>query len=201
MADERPQDDKPLAPIEYRSAELAGVNFAQRIIEIVAAPYEQEAIVEYRGRLWRETFERGSFDGIEKRPNRVRVNRDHDKMRTVGKAVAFHPSRQEGLITELRIAKTPLGDETLALADEDVLSASVEFAARMRDQVFDKVEGTRRIRRAFLDVVSMVPDPAYNGARVLSVRDDVLSPDAGLPMLADTPALDELAAWMAARRR
>lgn len=193
--------DEPLkAPIEYRSAEVAGVNFAQRIIELVAVPYEQEALVEWRGDLWRETFDRGSFDGIEKRPNRVRANRDHDKTRTVGKAVAFHPSRQEGLITELRIAKTPLGDETLALADEDVLSASIEFAARMRDQLIDKHNRTRRIRRAFLDGIAMVPDPAYDGAQVLSVRGAVGSPDANFPKLAETPALDELQTWLASRR-
>lgn len=194
--------DEPVkAPIEFRAAEVAGVNYAQRIIELVSVPYGQEATVEWRGDLWTETFERGSFDGIEKRPNRVRVNRDHDKTRTVGKAIAFHPSRQEGLVTELRIAKTPLGDETLALADEDVLSASVEFAARMRDQVLDKRAMTRRILRAFLSAIAMVPDPAYNGAQVLSVRHDALSPDAGLPGLVETPVLDELAAWLATRRR
>jgi HK97 family phage prohead protease len=188
------------APIEFRSAEVAGVNFAQRIIELVAVPYEQEAIVEWRGELWHETFARGSFDGIQTRPNRVRVNRDHDKTRTIGKAVAFHPSRDEGLVTELKIADTPLGTETLTLANDDVLSASIEFAARMRDQILDKTRNTRRIVRAYLDAVAMVPDPAYNGAKVLSVRDDVLSPDADLPRLAETPALDELVAWMAARR-
>lgn len=194
-------DESVNPPIEFRSAEIAGVNFAQRIIELVAVPYEQEAIVEWRNDLWHETFERGSFDGIEKRPNRVRANRDHDKTRTVGKAVAFHPSRDEGLVTELRIAKTVLGDETLALADEDVLSASVEFAARMRDQIIDKRNMTRRIRRAFLDMIALVPDPAYAGAQVLSVRHDASSPDAASPRLADTPVLDELTAWMASRHR
>lgn len=194
-------DENMKAPIEYRTAEVAGVNFAQRLIELVAVPYEQVATVEWRGDLWQETFERGAFDGLEKRPNRVRVNRDHDKTRTVGKAVAFHPSRQEGLVAELRIAKTPLGDETLALADEDVLSASVEFAARMSDQLLDKRSMTRRIRRAFVAGLAMVPDPAYDGAQVLSVRGAVGSPDAALPKLPETPALDELQSWLAAHRR
>ena len=193
-------DEQVKAPVEYRSAEIAGVNFAQRIIEIVAVPYGEEATVEYRGQLWTETFDPGSFDGIEKRPNRVRVNRDHDKRRAVGKAVAFHPSRTEGLVSELRISKTPLGDETLALADDDVLSASIEFAARMRDQVLDKRVMTRRIRRAFLSMIAMVPDPAYTGAQVLSVRSADPAPDSQ-ERLADTPALDELTAWMAAHRR
>lgn len=194
--------DEPIkGPIEFRSAQVAGVNFAQRIIEIVAVPYEQEAIVEWRGELWKETFARGSFDGIEKRPNRVRVNRDHDKTRTIGKAVVFHPSRDEGLVTELKIANTLLGEETLELAKDDVLSASIEFGARMRDQDFDKINRTRRIRTAYLDQIAMVPDPAYTGAQVLSVRGAFGSPDADLPKLAETPVLDELTAWMASRRR
>jgi hypothetical protein len=50
---------------------------------------------------------------------------------------------------------------------------------------------TRRINRAFLDHLSMVPIPAYGGARVLGMRDAVPPrPAAELPRL-DTPALDE----------
>ena len=64
----------------------------------------------------RESFLRGSWDGIEKQPNRVKANRDHDKQRTVGKIINFWPSRIEGLVGAARIVQTPLGDETLALA-------------------------------------------------------------------------------------
>jgi phage head maturation protease len=115
-------DTKP--PLEFREASVSDVNFAQRLITLVAVPYEEAATVEYRGELWEESFLRGAFDGIEKRPNRVRANRNHDKNRTVGKALAFFPSRQEGLVADVRIAPTPLGDETLTLADEDMLSVS-----------------------------------------------------------------------------
>ena len=37
------------APLEFRPSSVASVNFAQRVIEFVAVPYEQEALVEYRG--------------------------------------------------------------------------------------------------------------------------------------------------------
>ena len=60
-------------------------------------------------------FMRGAFDGIQRRPNRIKVNRDHNLERTVGKAVAFHPSRDEGLVAEVKISRTLLGDETLSL--------------------------------------------------------------------------------------
>jgi hypothetical protein len=86
------------APIEFRSSNVANVNFTQRIIEFIAAPYEEEAVVEWRGETWREVFCRGAWDGIEKLPSRVKANRDHDKTRTVGKIVNFWPSRKEGLV-------------------------------------------------------------------------------------------------------
>lgn len=197
--------EKPRAPLEFRDAAVVGVNFAQRVVETVAVPYEEEAVIEYRGELWRELFERGSFDGIETRPNRVRANRNHDKTRTVGKAVKFFPSREEGLVGEIRIAPTPLGDETLTLADEDMLSLSAGFGVRGSDQVLDRnAEGdlpVRRIKRAFLDHLAFVESPAYAGARVLAVRGDEEQPSAAdLPKLV-TPHLDEVLAWLEARRR
>lgn len=184
------------APIETRDAAgtVSGVNFAQRIIEVVAVPYEQVAVVPYRNELWHESFDRGSFDGIEKRPNRVRANRDHDKIRTVGKAVRFHPTREEGLISEVRIASTPLGDETLALADEEILDASIGFAVRNRDQDLDKANHRRRIRKAYLDHIAFTPDPAYTGSNVLDVRRGSEAPNAAdLPKLV-TPNLDKFTA-------
>ena len=39
----------PRFPVEFRSSSLAGVDFAQRTIEVVAVPYEEPAPVEYRG--------------------------------------------------------------------------------------------------------------------------------------------------------
>ena len=83
----------------------------------------------------------------------------------------------------VRIAQTVLGDETLVLADEDCLGASVAFAVRASGQELDRRNKTRRIRKALLDHLAFVPDPAYTSAGVLSVR------AAAKPA---TPALDEL---------
>jgi hypothetical protein len=54
----------PRSPVELRSSNLAGVNFAQRTIEVIAVPYDELAPVEYRGELWNESFARGAFDGL-----------------------------------------------------------------------------------------------------------------------------------------
>lgn len=193
MTEQLETQEQPRAPIEVRYAgvKVGAVDFSQRLITVIAVPYEEPGLVEYRSELWHEIFERGAFNGIEKRPNRVRANRDHDKSRTVGKAVRFWPDRAEGLVTELRIAQTPLGDETLALADDDCLSASVGYAALPRDQVMNRRDMTRRIKRAYLDHIAFVESPAYAGAQVLSVRGTNAVSEAAKLDPIRTPLLDE----------
>jgi phage head maturation protease len=195
------------APIESRSATVEDVSFPERMIAVLAAPYGQEAIVEYRGQLWRETIERGAFDGIEKRPNRIKVFRDHadgphlqgtGRSGLIGKVISFSPEPPEGLIARARIAKTPLGDETLTLAQEGVLGVSIGFGVRGSDQVLNRADGTRRIRRAFVDHLAFPDNGAYEGAEVIDVRSRRPQVE-DLPKL-DTPRLDEVVAWMEQRR-
>jgi HK97 family phage prohead protease len=157
-----------MTEIEYRAATPIGVDFPKRTIEVIVTPWEREADVQHKGRMIREVFARGAYDGIERRPNRVRVNRDHDVQRMIGRAVAFHPTRDEGLVGELRIARTALGDETLELADEGILDASAEFAVMPGGETWQgKI---RRITKAWLGGVALTPIPAYKDASVLAVR-------------------------------
>jgi phage head maturation protease len=156
------------AAVEYRSA-VATVDHDQRIITIIAAPYEQEAVVMFRGRLWTEIFVRNAFNGIEQRASKIRVNRDHDRGRTIGKVVRFDPRHRQGLLTEIRVAKTILGDESLALASEDMLSASVAFSVPAGGEQLDHHQRIRRITTAVLDHIALVESPAYEGAQVLAV--------------------------------
>jgi HK97 family phage prohead protease len=171
--------------LEYRAAEAVAVDYPSRIIEVIVTPWEQETEVEHKGKLVREVFTRGAYDGIERRPNRIRVNRDHDHTRWVGRAVALHPSRQEGLVAELRIARTELGEETLALADEGILDASAEFAVMPGGETWSGK--LRRVTKAWLGGVAFTGTPAYPGARVLAVRSDTPG-----PAPAATPNLDRL---------
>jgi phage head maturation protease len=178
-------------PIEIRSStEIAEVDSRQRIITLLTVPYERWAKVEYRGEVWDEVFSRTAFDGIEKRPQRVRVNREHLRGDTVGKAVAFYPDRAEGLVSEVRISKTLRGDDTLALAEDDCLSSSVGFGVLPSNQVLDRRLMQRRINTAWLDHIALVESPAYEGADVLDVRDAIDPPaGSGVPLL--TPVLDD----------
>jgi hypothetical protein len=56
-----------------------------------------------------------------------------------------------------------------ALADEDMLSLSVGFACPSSGQQLDRRSMTRRITTAYLDHLSFVESPAYEGAQLLSV--------------------------------
>lgn len=182
------------ATIEHRAV-TGGyeVNFDQRIIELVAMPYDQEAAVIVHGRPVVETCLRGAFDGVEQRANRVKVNRDHNYQRTIGRAMALHPSREEGLVAHLRIARTDLGNETLELAADQSLDASCGFAVMPGGEEWLEHRSKRRLHRCFLDHIAMVPEGAYEGAQVLSVRS---ADQRGEPI--ETPKLDEVLAWLRA---
>jgi len=187
--------EQPAGQLRFRTAQQLGVSFPKRTIELIVVPWESEALVDHPtepGKMIFEIFSRGAFDGIERRANRIRVNRDHVLERTVGRAVAFHPSREEGLVAELRIARTDLGDETLALADEECLDASAGYLPMPGGEQW---EGRNRCRvvKGWLGHVALTPDPAYEGARVLAVRKAGERSEQG--ELVATPNLDVVRGW------
>ena len=160
-------DHAPPGRLEYRSASTLDVH--GRTVEVLAMPAEQEALVGYQGRMVKEVISRGAFAGNEKRAHRIRVNRDHDLTRTVGKVTTLDPYHEAGLIAEVKIARTELGDETLALIEDDVLDVSAGFLPLPDGEVWE-TRNRRRIVKAYLGHLALTPDPAYESARVLAVR-------------------------------
>jgi phage head maturation protease len=196
--------------IELRSlGEVSDVSFPKRTIELVVMPYEQVAEVNYHGRWIEEVCSRGAFAGVERRSSQVRVNRAHDTERTVGKAIALHPSREQGLVAEVRISPTQLGDETLVLADDGILDASAGFALLRENGRTGRIKplaevwetrSRRRLNALWLDHIGLTPDPAYTGASVLAVRSALAADDTPGPERAATPHLDAVRAWRLAER-
>lgn len=188
-------------PMQDRAAVgLGEVNVKKRIIEIIAVPWEPEtAVVPYRGEPWEESFARGAFEGIQNRSRPVMANREHTVGRTAGRVQQWWPERTEGLVAEVRAAKTDEGDEVLALADDHMIWASVRFGAWAKDVLMDRAKMTRRVLKAFVDHLSFVENPAYIGAEVLDVRDGsgLVVMAADLPPLPATPAVDEMSAFVA----
>ena len=172
---------------------VGAVSYPKRIVTLVAVPYDTDAnIVEEDGSEFVERFARGSFDGIQPRTGHIHANRDHDRTRPVGRADRFYPHRKEGLVADIKVSRTDLGDETLALADDGVLHSSIKFGAYPSDIEYGDRGRRRTVKRAFLDHIAFVAEPAYATASVLSVR--ARHPSASVST--ETPLLDELvAAW------
>lgn len=171
-------DTSPL--VEVRSAAVDKVDFSQRIITVLAVPYEQHTPVLYKREVWNEIFTRSAFNGIETRQRRIPAiavleypPQEH-KGRLVGRITDAYPDSKAGLVADIKISRTPLGDETLELANDESLFASVGYMVKNEygDQVLDRRNKERRINRAFLDHLGLVSEPAYKGAKVLSVRSD-----------------------------
>lgn len=171
---------------------ISDVNQRQRLIDLIAVPWDQEGEVPWRGEIWRESFQRGAFDGIEDHAGRIRVNREHTKGDTVGRAVSLDPSHVDGLLARLKIANTPRGDDTLELAADDMVSASIGYFTKSpADVSLNRRTLTRRVLRAFLDHLALVESPVYSGARVLAVREDQSGLTVDDSPLYAAPALDD----------
>lgn len=184
--------ERPTGELHIRAAQQVDVNFPKRLIEMIVAPYEEETITDQPyGRPVLEMFMRGAFDGIQRRPNRIKVNRDHQLERTVGKAIALHPSRDEGLVAEIRIARTELGEETLTLAEDGILDASAGFLPMPNGMDWNRDRTEVKIRKAWLGHIALVPEPAYEGSRVLAVRHQNGTGEER----PSTPNLDLVRAW------
>jgi HK97 family phage prohead protease len=182
---------------KQHGVEVLDVSFPERLIEIVVMPYETEARVVHRGQWIREICSRGAFQAVNPAKRRITVNRGHDINAVVGKAVALHPSREEGLVAELRISETELGNDTLRLAADGILDASAGFGVMDGGESWPE-RSLRRLSRLWLDHIALTPDPAYQGTGVLSVRDADRDGAVGPPLL--RPNLEVVRGWQLADR-
>ena len=165
----------PAGRMEFRTAEHLDVRPSRRTIELVVMPYERETVVAHEGRMVREVCSRGAFDGVDRQGNKVRVNRDHKVERTVGQAVRFDTRRPDGLVAELQIA---LGQRWVMRRSPSPTRGSwtpPRGSFRTRTANGGRPAAGAACRAARLDHVALTPDPAYADARVLAVRDRMLS--------------------------
>lgn len=153
--------------IEFRSASTIEVRHAQRTIDLIAVPYNEDAEVNIRGRWVTESIAPEAFTGVQ---GDVTVNRVHNLESPLGRVVSIHPNDQRGLRTELRISRTRDGDDVLELAADGLLSASVGFMCLPGGEEWTTDRRRRRVTRARLVHIAMTGDPAYTGAKVLAVR-------------------------------
>lgn len=191
----------------HRNSTLQDINRKLRLVDLIAVPWDEETDrAEWRDEVWRESFDRHAFDGIQDHAGRIQANREHHKGDTVGRVILADPTNQHGLFTRVKMYSTPRGEETLTLAAEGGAFPSVGYRVKsFADMQINRRTKTRRIMRAFLDHLAFVEDPAFAGAEVLAVR----AGSSGLTVvekrpLPETPLLDQfrdddLFAWAASR--
>jgi HK97 family phage prohead protease len=170
------------------------VKYPERLIEVIAVPYERPTEVLHHGRAITEVISAGAFDGVETRANSFKVFRAHNRELPIGRVEALHPRRPEGLIAEIHVTEGPSGDDTLSLAADQLLGASIGFGVWPGDDHWSDGHTHRRVTRAFLDHIALTGDPAYPDAKVLVVRRT--AEPAPLPA---TPILDRIIAERHAR--
>jgi HK97 family phage prohead protease len=184
-----------MTDIEYRSVTAFDVSYPERIIDLIAAPYNQpaEVFLQRQQRWVTEAFDPAAFNGVG---GDVLVNRAHDTERPVGRAIRFHPGDPRGLRTEIRIAKTSEGDDILELAHERLLAASVGFMVLPGGEQWTMDRRSRTVTRAKVEHIALTGEPAYVGAGVLDVRRASTEPQKRLL----TPNLDRLRLEMLVER-
>lgn len=177
-------------PIEIRSAHVTDVDYPDRTVSLVVAPFDEWAEVEYRGSIIEERIERGAFGAVRNRARKFTVNMEHDPDRWVGTVLDLDPDDPRGLVGTVKMRRSMEGDQALNDAADGLLGASIGMAVAPGDQTV--TNGRRVIRKAFLDHVALTATPSYVGAAVLEVR----SAPTIIPA-SSTPHLDRI---LAARR-
>lgn len=192
---------------QQEGVEIAEVSYPKRTVTVIVAPYETPTTINTPYRSFTEVVTRGAYDGVQRRAGNIKANRDHDWARITGKATDLHPDRDEGLVAEVRMVRTPTGDETLELCADGCLAASAGFGLMRENgatgpvkpnaEVWEENRTVRRLNELHLDHISFVPNPAYETATVIDVRRAEPEPVVLLPNLSRIE-IDELRAQMAA---
>lgn len=140
------------------------------IVEGIAVPWDRPTKV---GFDLVEEFERGAFDAQLRRPQSAFLARGHMPLggTPIGRLTAMR-NDPEGLWISAKVSRTAVGEETLVLLRDGVLDRfSIGFVEGKNAFRQDTKLGTvtRRLT-AGLREVAIVPNPAYQDAKVLAVR-------------------------------
>lgn len=164
-----------------------------RTIDVRIVPYGVPATVaDVPGRPYREEWAAGCFDHQVRASDKVKVlmNFEHQPglAGMIGRGTALR-SAPDGLHGTFRIFENSSdGDKALELVREGVLDGiSLEAYARKSVRT---AEGVMRRERADLVNVALCRNPAFEDARVLAVRQEVIFDEALLPLELDQAQLE-----------
>lgn len=139
------------------------INEETRTVEGIAVPYDQTVNI---GGAYNERFAQGS---VETPTSDVHLYYNHDKDLPIGKVVEGR-STPEGYVVKAYISETSKGNDVYALVKDGTIR---KFSIGFQPVEHNVAEGNTIVRtKVRLAEVSLVPQPAYEGAEVLSVRSE-----------------------------
>lgn len=153
-------------------------------------PYDDPAIVldSNTGEPYTEGFKRGAFEGATKAPQKIVFQFTHEEnfVNTIGWGEALE-ERDDGLWGAFRLteADAPKARELLKNSHKGLSVGFVPIKSRRHEGIVWRV-------KAYLQHVAAVTDPAYAGAGIVAVRQNV-TPE----QVVETPNLDEVQEWLA----
>jgi len=151
-----------MSEIETRSFEVRLADTEERTITGLAVPYGQEANI---GGQYKERFEAGAIDNVDD----VKLFYAHEE--PIGKVISGRDT-DGGYEITAKISQTPRGEEVLTLMRDGVLNKfSVGFVP-VEDRWSDNNSTVTRTKVS-LKEVSVVAFPAFTGATINEVRNDV----------------------------
>ena len=144
------------------------VDRSRRRISGMVLPWDIAAWDSAGTARWR--FRRGSVE-IPQSLDRVKLLRDHDPKRVVGKAVAFD-DRDDGLYGTFQLSRGTEGDAVLADAEDRILDGfSVGPSVGPEGWDFDRADPSiRNVSHSKMVETTITAFPAYDDARVASVH-------------------------------
>ena len=155
---------------------LEPVDVTGRTVIGLAVPYNRPTEVSDNGRThYLESWAPGVFAKTiaQRGPRAVKatMTSQHERTRLPIGAASQLTETPDGLMAELQISRTRDGDEALELIKDGVIDGmSIEASAlRSRPDYLDGKRVTTRTE-AKLNVISMVPFPAFAEARIHAVR-------------------------------
>lgn len=144
-----------------------------RIISGIAVPFNSPTVIAERGRVFEETWKPGSTrETIAKRGDRMKLLGFHEaRTWPIGRPTELDDT-QRGMKISARVSDTRDGNDALTLVRDGVLDGfSVGFGVPEGGDTWNSNETQRTITRADVYEVSLVNFPAFDRARVESVRE------------------------------
>lgn len=142
------------------------VSADKRTVSGLAVPWNM--IARSNGSKWK--FAPNSLHWVDE--GRIKLNRDHDRMVSVGRAVRLE-NKAAGLDASFRVARGADGDAVLNLAEDGVydgFSIEIDFESEGDGwQVDPADESVRLVYSATLRATAITAMPAFDSARVASV--------------------------------